>query len=62
MSSVDYEDYIQSCQDMGFDVDVDTFDFTESSNFYAYDEAGNRLSVGFDAMDEELSIDIDAAE
>lgn len=62
MTSVDYEQYIENCQEKGFNVDADTFDFTETSSFYAYDADGNRLSVTYDSMKEELSIEITSGE
>ena len=62
MTSVDYENYIEECQERGFNVDVDTFDFPETSSFYAYDAAGNRLNVDYDSMNEELSVKLSAYE
>lgn len=62
MTSVDYENHIEACQELGFNVDVDTFDFPETSSFYADDAVGNRLNVDYDSMNEELSINLSAYE
>lgn len=51
-----------ACQALGFTNDVSAFDFTETSSFFAEDAASNRISIDFDAMDEELSVRISAAD
>lgn len=62
MTSIDYENYIENCQSLGFTNDVSSFDFTETSSFYANDAAGNRISIDFDATNEELSVRISAGD
>lgn len=57
-SLADYNEYVEACKEKGFTVEADQ----SEQSYYAYNDAGYKLSLYYDESDSKMHIGIDAAE